>query len=104
MEKAYDMLWKEGLLIKLKALGIGGRAYNWVVNFLFDRQIQVKVGVEYSRVYTVENGTPQGSVCSPLLFNIMINDIFSQVEQSIGKSLYADDGALWIRNRNVSYA
>ena len=98
------MLWKEGLLIKLKALGIGGRAYKWVVNFLFDPQIQVKVGAEYSSVYTVENGTPQGSVCSPLLFNITINDIFSQVEQSIGKSLYVDDGALLIRNCNVSYA
>ena len=30
-----------------------------------------------------------------MLFNIMINDIFSQVEQGVGKSLYADDGALW---------
>lgn len=28
VEKAYDMLWKEGLLIKLKSLGIGGRTYN----------------------------------------------------------------------------
>lgn len=101
VEKAYDMLWKEGLLIKLKSLGIGGRIYNWVMNFLFDREIQVRVGSEYSSVYKVENGTPQGSVCSPLLFNIMINDIFSQLEQSVGKSLYADDGALWVRGRNV---
>ncbi|XP_050975638.1 uridine 5'-monophosphate synthase isoform X1 [Labeo rohita] len=103
VEKAYDMLWKEGLLIKLKSLGINGRTYNWVMDFLFNRKIQVRVGEEYSRVYTVENGTPQGSVCSPLLFNIMINDIFSQVEQNIGKSLYADDGALWIRGRNIPY-
>jgi len=35
VEKAYDMLWKEGLLIKLKSLGIGGRIYNWVMIFLF---------------------------------------------------------------------
>lgn len=43
------------------------------------------------------------SVCSPLLFNIMINGIFSQVEHNIGKSSYADDGALWTRGRNLSY-
>lgn len=85
----------------LKSLGIGGRIYNWIMNFLFDREIQVRVGSEYSSVYKVENGTPQGSVCSPLLFNIMISDIFSQLEQSVGKSLYADDGALWVRGRNV---
>lgn len=28
IEKAYDMLWKEGLLIKLKCMGIGGKLYN----------------------------------------------------------------------------
>ncbi len=73
----------------------------WI--FLFNRNIQVRVGAEFSEVYTVENGTPQGSVCSPLLFNIMINDIFSNIDQKIGKSLYADDGALWFRGRNESY-
>ncbi len=30
IEKAYDMLWKEGLLIKLDQIGIGGRLYNWI--------------------------------------------------------------------------
>lgn len=50
VEKAYDMLWKEGLLIKLKSLGIGGRIYcnggdtqlctfNLKNIFLFGRQI-----------------------------------------------------------------
>ncbi len=30
IEKAYDMLWKEGLLIKLEKLSIKGRMYNWI--------------------------------------------------------------------------
>uniref|UniRef100_A0A3B1IE94 Reverse transcriptase domain-containing protein n=1 Tax=Astyanax mexicanus TaxID=7994 RepID=A0A3B1IE94_ASTMX len=101
IEKAYDMIWKEGLLVKLYNMGIGGRLFNWIRDFLFGRTIQVRVGASYSAIYSVDNGTPQGSVCSPVLFNIMINDIFSMVDSGIGKSLYADDGALWKRGRNV---
>ena len=68
VEKAYDMLWKEGLLNKLEKLGIGGKMFHWVSGFLLGRQLQVRVGVAHSK--TVENGTPQGSVCSPILFNM----------------------------------
>lgn len=103
VEKAYDMLWKDGLLIKLDRLGIKGKLIGWVLDFLDRRTIEVKVGTEYSSRHFVENGTPQGSVCSPILFNIMINDIFDQVNGSVGKSLYADDGALWVRGQNVEY-
>ncbi len=34
IEKAYDTLWREGLLIKLNKLDIGGTFYNWVLDFL----------------------------------------------------------------------
>lgn len=77
--------------------------FNWVTGFLLGRQMQVRVGVEHSKMYTVENGTPQGSVCSPVLFNLMINDVFEGVESTVGKSLYADDGALRVRGRNLEY-
>jgi len=35
VEKAYNILWKEGLLIKLLKEGIKGRLYNWIMDFLF---------------------------------------------------------------------
>jgi hypothetical protein len=44
VEKAYDMMWKEGLLIKRDIMGEGGRTYNWIKDFLFGRSIQVWVG------------------------------------------------------------
>lgn len=46
--------------------------YNWIMYFLLERTIQVRIGVEYSKTYVIDNGTPQGSVCSPVFFNIMI--------------------------------
>ena len=103
VEKAYDMVWKEGVMIKLSMMGITGRVYNWVKEFLFDRFIQVRIGAAMSQKYKVDNGTPQGSVISPLLFSIMINDVFAQVQGDIGRSLFADDGALWKRGKNIKY-
>jgi len=69
------MMWKEGLIIKMHKMEIGGRVYNWVKDFLFGRKIQIRIGSDVSNQYLVDNGTPQGSVISPLLFIIMINDI-----------------------------
>ena len=33
----------------------------------------------------------------------MINDIFEQGAHNVGKSLFADDGALWVRGQNLDY-
>ncbi|KAJ8391541.1 hypothetical protein AAFF_G00088630, partial [Aldrovandia affinis] len=33
----------------------------------------------------------------------MINDLFEEVGSGFGFSLYADDGALWKRGKNVRY-
>jgi hypothetical protein len=103
IEKAYDTMWREGLLIKMERLGIGGRLYNWVLAFLFNRSFQVKIGSILSDDYGVDNGIPQGSATSPILFSIMIKDVFSNVGRVIVATLYADDGAIWKRGRNVSH-
>ncbi len=39
---------------------------------------EVRVDTEYSQQHQVVNETLQGSVCSPLLSNIMIKDIFEK--------------------------
>lgn len=103
IERAYDMLWKEGLVLKLYDAGIRGRMLNWIREFLVDRTIQVKVGGVLSDTVAVDNGTPQGSVISPVLFNIMVNDMLDDVGVGFGRSLFADDGAVWKKGRNVDH-
>ena len=39
IEKAYDMLWRKGVIIKLQAMGIYGRITQWIDNFLTNRTI-----------------------------------------------------------------
>ena len=38
IEKAYDYMWREGLVIKLSKMGIRGRFYNWALDFLSERR------------------------------------------------------------------
>jgi len=75
--------------------------FRWIKDFLQGRLIQVKIGESYSRKYIVENGTPQGSIISPLLFSILINNVYKDIENGMGFSLFADDGAIWKRGRNL---
>ncbi len=77
---------------------------NWIKDFLFGRKIQVRIGSDPSAQYTVGNGSPQGSVIGLILFITVINGVFSKVPADIGRSLFADDGALWKRSSNTEHA
>ena len=48
LEKAYDMLWPSGVIIKLEQLGIHGRIVKWIQNFLLNRKIQVRLNGTFS--------------------------------------------------------
>lgn len=93
-EKAFDMLWKDAVLLKLKQLNINGNLYGWIKDYLSNRSIQVKADGTLSDIVNIENGTPQGSSISPTLFNLAINDI-SLCLKHCQMSQFADDGALW---------
>ena len=55
------------------------------------------MGNTLSDQYDLENGCPQGSVISPILFNRIINTLHTALEnnQPISISGYADDSAIW---------
>ena len=96
LEKAFDLMWTNGVLAQLTKFGVKGRLLAWVQDFLKDRKIQVRVGGDISEVKPLDNGSPQGSVLSPILFNILANtqydvlkDLFAELSQ------YADDAAAW---------
>ena len=102
LEKAYDMLWRDGLLHKLQKLGIHNEMYSWIKDFLSHRTIQAKVGNKLSEVVQLENGTPQGSALSPVLFLIMINDL-PDPEDKVKLSIFADDCSIWRSGQNLKH-
>ena len=97
---AFDMVWREGLLIKIKKLGLTGNIFSFIKNFLTNRTIQVRVGNEISSSRLLQNGTAQGSVISPLLFLLMINDLPDNLH-NVESSLFADDSCIFKSGRNL---
>ena len=96
LEKAFDLVWTNGLMAKLNHYGINGNMFNWIKNFLTNRHIRARIGDQLSDEYSLENGTPQGSVLSPTLFNIMINDLGNTaIKTEIDLSQFADDSGIW---------
>lgn len=47
-------MWREGLLIQLKLLGIEWRIFNLIQDFMEGRVIQVKIGREISNPHKVD--------------------------------------------------
>ena len=95
LEKAYDTTWKGGILSDLQELGFRGRLPHFIQQFLSDREFQVRLGTTLSDLHQQELGVPQGSILSPALFSIKINDIIKSVNPGTDASLFVDDFALY---------
>jgi ribonuclease HI/exonuclease III len=97
-EKAFDKVWRDGLLHKMIEQDIPRRFVKYVRHFLSNRTTQVEVNGIRSDTFTLKEGLPQGSSISPLLFLIFINDIDVELDPETFASLFADDTATWLKD------
>ena len=95
-EKAYDKVWRDGLLSKMLDLKIPLRFIRYIRSFLSNRQTRVEINGKRSQRFVLKEGLPQGSSISPLLFIIFINDIGVDLHPQTVASLFADDTAIWM--------
>ena len=93
IEKAYDLVYKDILLIKLLNFGVNGFMRNFFAAFLTNRSFQVRISSAHSQVKHLHNGIPQWSVLSPLLFAVMINDLPTCLNSEV--ALFEDDVCFW---------
>ena len=102
IEKAFDKLWIEGLVLKLKNhIKLKEGTIALLLNFLTDRSVSFKVGDAISAPLSLTAGTPQGSILSPTLFNLGVSDIPQPEGQRTSLSQFADDIATWSSSRDA---
>ena len=104
MTKAFDTVWKDGLLLKLVQCDIAGIIYKWIKSFLEKRTARMKMEGVYNRKVNLKEGIPQGSAISPTLFLIFITKIVSATGLNVKNNLHADDFAIWINCKYVTTA
>lgn len=108
IKRAFDTVWHRGLLFKLYQLECPRYLMGLVKKFLENRQNVVKINGSLSYPFSNEQGIPQGSTLSPLLYNIFCHDIFPPTNQITVASPYviqfADDTAIISHHKSISKA
>ncbi|GFY38858.1 putative RNA-directed DNA polymerase from transposon BS [Trichonephila inaurata madagascariensis] len=85
-------------------MNVSGHLFKWIRDFLLQRFLNIIYGNSRSGYGQTRQGLPQGSVLNPVLFNIMVNDLLSFIDNAgpeINSLLYADDLVLWSTGSDI---
>jgi hypothetical protein len=89
--KAFDTVWHDGLLFKLKTL-FPAPYYLILKSYLDNRTFKVRHNLEHSKQFPIAAGVLQGSDIAPFLYTIYTSDLPTSENTILGT--YADDTAI----------
>lgn len=98
LRAAFDVVWHDGLIHKLVNLKFQPILIKLIKCMLTQRSFTVKLDGRYSTIRKINNGMPQSSVNSPLLFNIYIHDI--PIDANVRLIQFADDTSIYLVHNN----
>ena len=100
---AFDRVWRGGLLRDLAKAGLHPTCLRWIKSFLSDRRACVRWNSSLSKYKVFQQGVPQGSPLSPLLFCLATASLPTRIAQNAPdtkSAQFADDYSLY--NEDVS--
>ena len=100
ISKAFDKVWHDGLIYKLKQNGIKDKLLCLLIDFLKNRQQRVVLNGQSSSWTKVNAGIPQRSILGPLLFLIYINDLSNGLQSD--PKLFTDDTSLFSTVQDIT--
>ncbi|GAB0086750.1 hypothetical protein DMENIID0001_009250 [Sergentomyia squamirostris] len=98
---AFDKVWHEGLLIKLKER-FPTQLFNILQSYLSLRHYYVRYRQETTDLYPVHAGVPQGSILGPILYSLYTADIPVAPQTMI--ATYADDTVIMASHKDPERA
>ena len=100
ISEAFNKVWHDGLIFKLKSYGVEGELLLLLKNYLHNREQRVVLNGQTSEWKRIYSGVPQGSVLGPLLFLIYINDLPDGISSMC--KIFADDTSLFSKVLDVN--
>ena len=83
LKGAYDTIWREGMIYKLNGIGVKGRLLRWIANFLHSLRPRCILEQTKGPGFETSIRLPQGSVLSPILFNIYIINMYIKTDGTL---------------------
>ena len=102
ISKAFDRVWHEGLIYKLRSCGVSGNLLSLLKSFLDNRKQRTVLNGRATKWGSTSAGVPQGSILGPLFFLVYINDLTANIRCNM--KLIADDTSLFITANDLNQA
>ena len=100
LSKAFDCLPHDLLIAKPGAYGLDRGALKLLLSYLNNWKQSVTVKGVRSILQLIKNGIQEGSILGPILFNILINDLYYVFQSDLHN--FADDNTISVISDTVS--